>query len=279
MSMTRREFLMGTSLGAAMALSGERYAHSVEPEWVEVTRRALTIPGWPPTFDGLRVAHLTDLHHSPMVSLEYLEGCVTTVKRERPDLVVLTGDYVTQGRRKEFIEPVAAAVGNLAAPLGVFASLGNHDVWAGAPAVCEALARHGVAVLRNQHADLSRRGGGLSVVGLGDLWTEGVDLAGAFREVPADRASLILMHNPDTFEEWPAGRPGLILAGHTHGGQVVIPGYGPPFVPSRYGRKYARGLFERADATMYVNRGLGTTVVHVRFLARPEIALLTIHSA
>lgn len=277
--MTRREFLVGTAAGAAMVLTGKTYAHSVEPEWIEVTRRTLAIPGWPSAFDGLRVAHLTDLHHSPMVSLEYLERSVATANRERPDLVVLTGDYVTQGMGKQFIEPVAAAVGNLAAPLGVVASLGNHDMLVDGPAVCRSLGRHGVAVLRNQHADLSRRGGRLSIVGLGDLWTEGVDLAGAFREIPADRASLILMHNPDTFEEWPAGRRGLILAGHTHGGQVVIPGYGPPLVPSRYGQKYARGLFERAGAAMYVNRGLGTTVVHVRFLARPEIAILTIHSA
>jgi len=106
-----------------------------------------------------------------------------------------------------------------------------------------------------------------------------VNLRAAFRGVPAGRASLVLMHNPDLFERWPAALPGLVLAGHTHGGQVVLPGFGPPYIPSRYGRKYAKGLFQRPGASMYVNRGLGTLHLPVRLFARPEIALLTIRSA
>ena len=278
--MTRREFLIRTGAGAAAAaVGGTAYAYAVEREWVEVTRRTVTLRGWPPAFEGLRLAHITDLHHSPVVPIEYLASCVAKVNAERPDLVALTGDFVTLGKRKEFIEPVAEAVGKLRAPLGVFATLGNHDVWVDGRAVRQALACNGCAVFRNQATELARPGGRLSVVGLGDLWTEDVNLAAGFRGVPEGQASLILMHNPDTFEDWPAGRPGLILAGHTHGGQVAIPGFGPPFVPSRYGQKYARGYFERAGAAMYVNRGLGTAVVAVRFMARPEIAILTIRSA
>jgi predicted MPP superfamily phosphohydrolase len=214
-----------------------------------------------------------------VVPLEYLERSVRRVNAERPDLVALTGDYVTLGKRKEFIEPVAAALGKLRAPLGVFASLGNHDVWVDGPLMQQALERHGCAVLRNRGTAVVRGGARLGVVGLGDQWTEEIDFARGFRGVPEGRPSLILMHNPDAFEDWPAGHPGLILAGHTHGGQVAIPGYGPPFVPSRYGNKYARGLFQRAGTAMYVNRGVGTAIIAVRFMVRPEIAILTLRPA
>jgi len=278
--MTRWEFILRAGAGAAaLAFGGATYAYAVEREWVEVTRRTVTLKGWPVAFDGLRVAHLTDLHHSPIVPIKYLESCVAVVNAERPDLVALTGDYITKGKGEEFIRPVAAAVGRLAAPLGVFATLGNHDVWVDAPAVHEALARHGCSVLRNRGTELARPSGRLSVVGLGDLWTEDVDIRSGFNGVPEGRASLILMHNPDSFERWPSGRPGVILAGHTHGGQIALPGFGPPYVPSRYGRKYARGLFQTPRATMYVNRGLGVLHLPARFFARPEIAFLTIRSA
>ncbi len=278
--MTRREFLIRAGAGAAaLVAGGTTYAYAVEREWLEVTHRTVKLEGWPPAFDGLRVAHLTDLHHSPVVPLAYLERCIARANAERPDLVALTGDYVTLSKRWEFIEPVAAALGKLRAPLGVFASLGNHDVWMGATLVQQALERNGCTVLRNRGMAAARDGGRLGVVGLGDLWTEDVNFREGFRGVPEGWPSLILMHNPDTFEEWPAGHPGLILAGHTHGGQVAIPGYGPPFVPSRYGNKYARGLFQRGDAAMYVNRGVGTAVFAVRFMVRPEIAILTIRPA
>ena len=280
MRISRREFVMrAAAAGVAIASGSATYGYAVESEWVEVTRQTIAIPGWPRPFDGLRVAHITDLHHSPIVPLPYLESCVSRVNAERPDLVALTGDYVTRGKPEEFIPPVAAAVGKLRAPLGVFATLGNHDMWVDGPAMQQALEHHGCTVLRNRRADISLRGGRLAVVGIRDLWTENVDLPVAFRGVPEGRPSLILMHNPDTFEDWPPGRPGLILAGHTHGGQVAIPGFGPPYVPSRYGQKYARGLFPRPKATMYVNRGLGCLFLQVRFFSRPEIALLTIRSA
>lgn len=280
MGLTRREFLMRcAAAGVAMATGSGAYAYAVEPRWVELTRRTITVPGWPSAFDGLRVAHLTDLHHSPIVSLEFLESSVALVNAERPDVVALTGDYITRRESRDFIAPMAAAVGKLEAPLGVFATLGNHDVWVDGPRVRGALARHGCAVLRNQSIELSRLGGRLSVVGIGDLWTEGVNLRAAFGRVPAGRASLILMHNPDLFEWWPAALPGMILAGHTHGGQVALPGFGPPYIPSRFGKKYAQGLFQRPGASMYVNRGLGTLHFPVRFLARPEIALFTIRAA
>ncbi len=280
MKLSRRDFLIRTAAaGVAMAAGSATYGYAVESEWVEVTRRTLAIPGWPRAFDGLRVAHITDLHHSPIVPLQYLESCCSRINAERPDLVALTGDYVTRGKPEEFIPPVAAALGKLRAPLGVFASLGNHDLWVDGPAMQRALERHGCTVLRNRWAEVALPGGRLSVVGLGDLWTEGVNLPSAFQGISEARASLILMHNPDTFEEWPAGHRGLILAGHTHGGQVAIPGFGPPFVPSRYGQKYARGLFRKPEATMYVNRGLGCIQLQVRLFARPEIAFLTIHPA
>jgi hypothetical protein len=292
MSLTRRQFLRRALWSlTGLAVTGTGYTTLIEPRRPEITRHTLHLPRWPRALDGLTLTHITDLHRSTIVSRDYLHDCLARVNALTPDLVVATGDYLTHGRTprgrliygdhndgRQLITDVAQGLAPLRAPHGVFASLGNHDHWYNAALVTQTLQNAGIPVLRNANTILKIRGAELPIVGLGDLWTEGVDFPRAFAGV-GDRPALVLMHNPDTFETW--SRPGthLILAGHTHGGQVNLPFLGAPVVPSRYGPKYAQGLFQRDTTTMYVNRGLGLIWPAVRFNCRPEIAHFTLHCA
>jgi len=291
-NLTRRQFIRRAFYSTAtLGLGGAAYSTLIEPHSVSVSHIPVLLPGLPRPLNGLTVAHLTDLHRSTLVSRQYLERCITRVNALKPDLVFFTGDYLTHGRSQRgqliygnrseaeaLAADSAACLGQARARYGVFASLGNHDHWFDAYLVTKLIEHAGVPVLRNQFQTVSLHGVPLPIVGLGDLWTEGVDFQKAFGGV-GDVPSVVLMHNPDSFEHWPQAGTHLILAGHTHGGQVNLPLFGAPVVPSRYGQKYAQGLFRRDDTFMYVNRGLGVLWPGVRFNCRPEIAIFHLHSA
>ncbi len=294
MTISRRTFLKRVAWsGAVLTVGGVVYPTFIEPHRVRVSRVPVRIRGLPRAFDGLTVAQLTDLHRSRYVSREYLDRCIDIVNAIQPDLIAFTGDYISHGRRRgerarlvygdldeahENAREVAASLSRARAKRGAFASLGNHDHWYNAAEVTRLIEHAGIPVLRNASATVRINGEALPVVGLGDLWEEGVDVARAFANVDSPFA-LVLMHNPDFFEHWP--RPGahLILAGHTHGGQVNIPFVGPPVVPSIYGAKYAQGLFQRGDTQMYVSRGVGLIYPPVRFNCPPEIAVFQLRRA
>lgn len=283
MKLTRRQFIRAS---VALGFAGLGYSVLVEPSWVEICRVRVPIRRLPRSFVGLSVVQLSDLHRSAVVSAAYLEHCVELANALQPDLMVFTGDYLTHAlagslkgqmvydardKALELLRDVAKIIGRARAKLGVFAVLGNHDHWYDANAVTSALQAAGVTVLRNAHAEVRVGGESLPIVGLGDDWTEGADCQRAFAGVDAS-FTLTLMHNPDLFERWPQSGAHLILAGHTHGGQLKLPVIGAPVVPSRYGQRYARGLFRRGDAVMYVNRGVGALFPPMRFNCRPEIS-------
>ncbi|HVM60150.1 MAG TPA: metallophosphoesterase [Verrucomicrobiae bacterium] len=243
---------------------------------------------------------MTDLHRSDAVSANHIAESIAMANALSPDLMVFTGDYVTVSRpisnryprlarliqtlfkesspQAEMLHDCARCMSQARAKHGVFACLGNHDNWYDGDAVARAIESAGITVLRNANTVIRINGEPLAIVGIGDYWTEGADIWRAFQGVDAP-FSLALMHNPDSFEDWP--RPGshLILAGHTHGGQIVVPFLGPPVVPSRFGQKYAHGLFARGDIHMFVNRGVGLIAPPVRFNCPPEIALLKLQKA
>jgi hypothetical protein len=267
------------------------YVTLVEPKQLEVNQVVVNCRGLPSTLDGLRIVHLTDLHRSRFVSSRYLEQAIEVANDQRPDLIVFTGDYITHGRTprgnviygtaagaQSLMADAARCMGKARARYGVFASLGNHDHWHDGDGCARAIAEAGVPVLRNESAMIEVKGTTVPVVGLGDLWTEGVNFQKAFARV-TQPFSVVLMHNPDSFEHWPRNGGHLILSGHTHGGQVNIPFMGAPIVPSRYGQKYAHGLIGRGDCWMYVSRGIGLIYPPVRFNCRPEIAVLEVRCA
>ena len=191
-----------------------------------------------------------------------------------PDLILLGGDYVH--RHPRYIAPGIAELGKLQSRLGRFAVLGNHDNWEDGPATKTALAASGITELTNTGVWLTREGTRLRICGVGDLWTDGQDLDAALGSASDDDAVILLSHNPDYVETLSDRHVGLVLSGHTHGGQVVVPGYGAPIVPSRYGQKYVRGLVQGPTCPVFITRGVGTISPPVRFCCRPEVVLITL---
>jgi uncharacterized protein len=251
----------------------------IEPRRLVVREHALPLQGW--SGRPLRMAVLSDLHvGSPANGRSRLARVVGTVNAQRPDVVVLLGDYVIQGvLGGRFVAPeeIAVELSRLSAPKGVYAVLGNHDWWLDGERVRRALDGAGVRVLENDAAAVEHGGRRLWIAGLADLWTRKIDLAATLSAIPPGEPVVLAMHHPDLFPELPASVT-LTLAGHTHGGQVRLPFFGPPVVPSRYGQRYAAGLVVEGGRTMFVTSGVGTSILPVRAGVPPEIVILTLNS-
>ena len=272
--MDRRKFLKRVGLAAAgMVAAGGAYPF-LEAKWCRVARRTIALPNLPASFRGTTVALLADVHHGPYVPLPYIRHVVEITNSLRPDIVVLAGDYVHHS--DQYIAPGISELGKLMAPMGRFAVRGNHDNREFAPITRSALAEAKLPDLNNRGIWLERRGARLRICGVGDLWTDYQDLDSALGDATADDAVILLSHNPDYVETLEDPRVGLVLSGHTHGGQVVVPGFGAPVVPSRYGQKYLHGLVQGPCARVFVTRGVGTVTPPVRFLCRPEVVLITL---
>ena len=233
----------------------------------------------PPSLRGLRVAAMGDIHTgAPHIDEAKLRAIVEDVNRASPDVVVLLGDYVIHGVvGGSFVDPetTAGILGGLRAPGGVIAVLGNHDWWYDGERVRRALQARGIVVLENTAHSIPRGGGRVWVAGLADLWTRLPDIAGALSAVPEREPVLLLTHSPDVFPGVPS-RVALTLAAHTHGGQVRLPPFPPPVVPSEYGSRYAAGHIEEGGRHLFVTTGVGTSILPVRFAVPPEVALLTL---
>jgi hypothetical protein len=257
------------------------YAVVIEPSRLVVNRAELTIPNWPPALSGIRVALLSDIHvGSPFWDLARLRELVTRVNAEQPDLVLLGGDYQTNGvigGKFVAVEPIAAELGKLHAPLGVIAVLGNHDWFSGGQRSRAALEANGIAVLDDQVVSVSARGTTFAVLGMSDIEVRRMGATRMEDLAPPGVPLLVLVHEPDIFATMDA-RPALTLAGHTHGGQVRLPWLGRPIVPSGFGQRYAAGHVVEGGRHLFVTTGLGTSIFPVRFRVPPEIALLTLRA-
>lgn len=251
----------------------------VEPGWVVTRETRLPIARWPAALGTLRIVAISDLHTgAPHVTVGKVADVVARVNAAHPDLVVLLGDYVIHGvLGGHFVEPerTAAALRGLAAPLGVFAVLGNHDWWYDGDRVGRALADADIRVLEDSAVRLDARGGPLWLAGVSDLYTRPADVGRALAAVPGDAPVIVLTHNPDVFVHVPA-RVLLTLAGHTHGGQVNLPILGRLIVPSQFGERFAIGHVHEDGRDLFVTPGIGTSIVPVRFGVPPEISVLTV---
>ncbi|MGH9900312.1 MAG: metallophosphoesterase [Pyrinomonadaceae bacterium] len=279
MNLTRRQFLRRLAAAGLVGLSATgAYATLVGPFHYELTETDIFIRGLPESFDGFRIAHLTDLHHSRLVSAAQVRRVVRIAVGARPDLAALTGDYITS--RRSYIEPCAEILGALAgaAPAGAWAVLGNHDHYTDAELMARALARRGINVLENAHTLLRRGSDTLQLAGVDDWGWGKADWGRALRGVDRARPSLLLSHEPAVLDMPETRDLSLILSGHTHGGQINLPLVGSParlFDEFRY----LAGLYERGGTQLYVSRGTGVIGVPVRLGARPEIALLRLRRA
>jgi predicted MPP superfamily phosphohydrolase len=274
--MNRRKFLrwtVGTSL-AGMA-GGAAYGRA-EAGWIRVVGQTIAVPRLPRPFAGCRVALLTDPHHGPFNSTDFIREAVATVNRLAPDLVALGGDFIQRGDVR-YVEPCFRLLGELRAPWGVFAVPGNHDhVRHSADAVRRAMREYGLIDVTNSGRWLHAGGSRLRIAGVDDFLCGTQDLPAALGDATPHDACVLLSHNPDYAEELTDRRIALVLSGHTHGGQIVIPGLGYHRIPSRYGLKYLEGLVQAPRTQVFVSRGLGTVGLPFRFRCPPEVNLLTL---
>jgi uncharacterized protein len=253
----------------------------IEPNHLIVHQETIQIDNWPKEFSGLRVALIADIHTGgPFIDDKKLQRIVELTNQQNPDLIVLLGDYMSpnswHSRRVE-PEVTAAAMKNLHAPLGVYAVLGNHDWWYNGGKVRRAFEASGIPVLDDEVAEIKSQNGSFWLVGLADFWTRPQHVSPTIAKVPAGAPVIAITHNPDVFPGLPQSVP-LLLAAHTHGGQVNFPLIGTPIVPSRFGRKYTAGHVFENGHHMFVTTGIGTSILPVRFRVPPEIVILTIKS-
>lgn len=276
--MNRRQFLRyGTAAGIGAVAGVAGYTGWIEPHWEQIVERELPIAGLPASLTGARVVQISDLHVGPEVDDEYLVGAFDRIAALRPDLLVITGDFITYRRERgdaQFAQ-LRDVLAHLPRPrLGTLAILGNHDYGVGwrelwiAERVIGEVERAGARVLRNEVVTIQ----GLDVIGIDDLWAGRGDTRAALRARAGD-AALVLCHNPDALDDLPwEGYRGWVLSGHTHGGQCKAPFLPPPLLPVR-NRRYTAGEIALADGrTLYINRGLGH-LTQARFNVRPEITV------
>ena len=268
MAVTRRTVLKSLLAAGVGGLAGAgTYGYARARHELSVTQASVPVAGLPPPLAGLRIGLITDVHRSRWVSHEHVASAVSALMHHRPDLIALGGDYVTWGDR-QYVEPSAEALAPLSAPHGVFAILGNHDDDHQMPA---ALGARGVEVLKDARTRLTIRNETVDLVGI-RYWTRRHASIAALTRAAAPM-TILLAHDPRRLTEATALGVPLVLSGHTHGGQVVLPVLGAVAA-----RKFpvVAGIGRRGRTTMFVSRGVGTVYVPMRFNCPPEVALLTL---
>lgn len=257
----------------ALAISLVAAFRALRPR-ARVVKQRVALPGLSQAWDGLKIVQLSDIHVGPFTPASLVRKWVARANALQPDLMVITGDLITTG--PNYIEAMAAALGQLHAPCGVFACLGNHDYYGTGGAVGPALQRHGITVLSNRGITLKRPGGLLYVAGVDDSRSGREDLARALRERPAGVPTVLLAHDPNLFHKARAAQVELTLSGHTHGGQLAVPWMVRRFNLARVETRFTSGLYRDKQSLLYVSHGLGTSGPPIRLGARPELTLLTL---
>ena len=244
-------------------------ANSLSLEHVEVFLKRL-----PPKLDGLRIVQLSDTHHSPFTELKHIERAVKVANRLKPDVFLLTGDYVSHER--QYIAPVAAVLGKLKSRYGTYACLGNHDHWTDAELVTDLFRGEGINMLVNEGFRFEARGASFWLCGVDDYMVGKTDVPASLKGSFPDEMKLLLAHNPIIFREAARLRVDLTLSGHTHGGQIKMRDPEKRILPQR---KLKAGLHARRSSQIYITRGIGTVVVPLRYQCPPEISLIELRTA
>jgi predicted MPP superfamily phosphohydrolase len=244
-----------------------------EANSLSLERVSIEIARLPKKLDGFKIIHLSDIHHSPFTNLEHIERAIKVANRLKPDMFLLTGDYVSHETR--YIAPVAKALGNLSSPFGTFACLGNHDHWTDPELVTKKFRAAGIEMLVNRGFRFEGRDASFWLAGVDDHMVGKTDLAGAMKGSYPDEMKLLLAHNPLIFRQAVRYGVDLTLSGHTHGGQVKVRDPQKRLLPKR---KLSSGLHRRKESQIYITRGIGTVVLPIRYQCPPEISLLELRS-
>ena len=276
---TRRDFLKVSGLAAAGGLLGLSSFTKLRNEANDpvIDRVEIPIRGLHPGLEGFTIVQIADIHLHPFTHLDVVEKAIDLANSLQPDLTVLVGDYIW--RDVESIFMLAPALARLNAKHGVYWIIGNHDIWEGADIVKAGFASAGIPLLLNQGVPISSGKGTLFLAGLDDGWSGHADLDLALENAPKDAPVIMLLHEPDLADQYAEdGRVALQLAGHSHAGQVRIPGYGAIILPY-LGRKYDMGLYKVQDMWLYTNRGLGVISVPYRINCPPEVTQIVLVQA
>jgi len=248
----------------------------IEPNMLSVTNLNIKMPG----VKGLKVVFVADFHIKPNQK-KRLINIVKKIDAQKPDLILSAGDFVSGHYpiQSLSIDEIAKELSVLKPKYGFYAVLGNHDWWQGGERIEKALEKNGIIVLANENKVVDIKGEKLYIAGVEDLTTRNIDLVAALKNI--QQPSILLTHSPDVFplvtkksDSKITGKLDLTLAGHTHGGQVQVPFYGPLVVPSDYDNKYAQGLIKENGKTMFVTKGIGTSILPIRFNCVPEIVVI-----
>ena len=278
-SLSRRNFLKftGIALGGTLAATTTYLYINDDSDLLSLEHVTIPIVNLPPSFAGFTIAQMTDFHLYPYTTPELIKQAVEITNQLKPDLTVLTGDFVWRNLGAVF--ELAQILSGLNARYGVYSVLGNHDLWSNANVVKSALRESGLPVLVNQGVPLSIGRSSVHLAGLDDGWSGNPDLAAALENAPPGAPVVLLLHEPDLADIYSRDkRIVLQLSGHSHGGQVRLPGIGPLILP-HLGRKYDFGLYRVNDMWLYTNRGLGNISVPLRYNCPPEITMFTLESA
>ncbi len=267
-TMQRRIFIKRAFASLALAAGGSTiYAGGFERHHVETTVTPIHLGLDTP----LRIAAIGDLHFDPLFEHWYIEDVVNCVRAAQPDILFLTGDYVS--KVTDQIDVLATLLAAAAPPLGIYAVLGNHEFWSGEVPVIRAFEKNGIVILRNESVPLPGSSRWF-IAGLESYWAGRPDPS-FFDRSPAAAQYITIIHEPDPFQLLDHPRIRLQVSGHTHGGQIRMPFLGALRLPS-WGRQFDAGHFTAANRHLYVNRGIGTVRVHFRFHCRPEISCLDV---
>ncbi len=258
----------------ALSLTHVARAALTEPYMLSIEHHRIQLSRLPKAFDGFRVVQLSDIHHGPFSSREQIEQAVDTANRLKPDIIALTGDYISKERH--YAAPCAEMLGRLEAKHGVFAVLGNHDHWVDAALITDLFRAEGITVLINEGMRFEKDGEAFWLAGVDDTMVGLEDISLALAGARENEMKLLLAHNPILLRRAARSSVDLVLSGHTHGGQVAI--RGERSASGRTRRRLLKGLGRQGNTQIYVNRGLGTVVLPIRYGCPPEISLLELRS-
>ncbi|MCB0212132.1 MAG: metallophosphoesterase [Anaerolineae bacterium] len=281
MKLNRRMFIKGVAgLAATSCLTGTagvtlfEYATKIETHWLSIEKVQIPIKNLKPALEGFKIVQLSDIHLHPFTQIDFVRQVIDAANALQPDLIALTGDYVLESA--DAIFELAPVLATLNPTYGIYASLGNHDLWTNVDTVRQGLTESGLTLLRNEGLAFDVGNAQLFIAGVDDGWSGHPDLTVALETHPGDIPTILLAHEPDLADRFAADkRVSLQLSGHTHGGQVRLPGKGSLVLP-HLGKKYELGLYRVEDLWVYTNRGIGVIDPPVRFNCRPEITEFTL---
>ena len=279
---SRRKFIRLAATSGVAALAADTTL--LEPNRPRIVRQETTLRRWPARLEGFTIALLSDFHYDPYFSVHPLRSAIGMVNGLRPDLIALTGDFVSiswfgdPAEAASAAEPCAQLLRQMRAPYGVWAVMGNHDAFTDPDRVTDSLRSAGIQVLSNQSVPIERDGARFWLSGIDDVLGGTADLDATLQDVPANEAVVLLAHEPDYADTVARYAVDLQLSGHSHGGQVRLPFIPPLFLPP-LANKYVWGAYQIGPLALYTNAGLGTVNLPIRMNCPPEITVLTLHRA